>query len=430
MNIVLAPGEEESIKQFESLRRRASVQPFVSSRSAETVTSYRATSIALQDVFSDFAPVRKTKVICTMGPKCWSEEGIGALLDAGLGVARFNFSHGEHAAHQEVLDRFRKVVGERAAAGGKGGFAATLMDTKGPEVRTAMLKDGKDIELEAGQEIIVYAAGDEYTSFEGYKTPEETKIGVSYAKLCQSVKPGNRLLFADGTVVIEVVEILDEKNLKGKVLNSKKLGQRKNGNLPGVKVELPVLQPKDVDDVQNFCAKNKMDYIAVSFVQSGEDVKLVRKTLDDAGGQDTQIISKIENQAGMENFDEILRETDGIMVARGDLGMEIPSEKVALAQKMMITKCQVAGKFVICATQMLESMIDNPLPTRAEMTDVANAVLDGCDCTMLSGETANGAFPADAVSTMAAIAQNGELCAFSCSLTQALLAFLSHSSHY
>ena len=198
-----------------------------------------------------------------MGPKCWSEEGIGALLDAGLGVARFNFSHGEHAAHQEVLDRFRKVVGERAAAGGRGQFAATLMDTKGPEVRTAMLKDGKDIELEAGQEIIVYAAGDEYTSFEGYKTPEETKIGVSYAKLCQSVKPGNRLLFADGSVVIEVVEILDEKNLKGKVLNSKKLGQRKNGNLPGVKVDLPVLQPKDIDDVQNFCAKNKMDFVAV-----------------------------------------------------------------------------------------------------------------------------------------------------------------------
>ena len=370
-----------------------------------------------------------------MGPKCWSEEGIGALLDAGLGVARFNFSHGEHAAHQEVLDRFRATCAKKAAElQGKYGSAAPtwacLMDTKGPEVRTAMLKDGKDIELEAGQEIIVYAAGDEYTSFEGYKTPEETKIGVSYAKLCQSVKPGNRLLFADGSVVIEVVEILDEKNLKGKVLNSKKLGQRKNGNLPGVKVELPVLQPKDVDDVQNFCAKNKMDYIAVSFVQSGEDVKLVRKTLDDAGGQNVKIISKIENEAGLENFDEILRETDGIMVARGDLGMEIPSEKVALAQKMMVTKCQVAGKFVICATQMLESMIDNPLPTRAEMTDVANAVLDGCDCTMLSGETANGAFPADAVSTMAAIAQNGELCAFSCSLTQALLAFLSHSSHY
>ena len=168
-------------------------------------------------------------------PKCWSEEGLGALLDAGLGVARFNFSHGEHAAHQEVLDRFRKVVAERAATGGKGAWAATLLDTKGPEVRTAMLKDGKDIELEAGQEIIVFAAGDDYTSFEGYKNESETKIGCSYAKLCQSVKPGNRLLFADGSIVIEVVEIIDEKNLKGKVLNSNKLGQRKNGNLPGVR---------------------------------------------------------------------------------------------------------------------------------------------------------------------------------------------------
>jgi pyruvate kinase len=152
-----------------------------------------------------------------------------------MNVARFNFSHGEHAAHQEVLDRFRKVVAERAATGGKGQYTACLLDTKGPEVRTAMLKDGKDIELEAGQEIIVFAAGDDYTSFEGYKNESETKIGCSYAKLCQSVKPGNRLLFADGSIVIEVVEIIDEKNLKGKVLNSNKLGQRKNGNLPGVR---------------------------------------------------------------------------------------------------------------------------------------------------------------------------------------------------
>ena len=272
-----------------------------------------------------------------------------------------------------------------------------------------MLKDHEPIELEAGQDIIVYAAGpDEYTTFEGYKTPEETKIGCSYAKLCQSVKPGNRLLFADGSLVIEVVEIIDEKNLKGKVLNSKKLGERKNGNLPGVKVDLAVLQPKDEDDIKNFACKNNMDYIAVSFVQTGEDVQTVRKILDENGGKDIQIISKIENEEGMRNFDEILKYTDGVMVARGDLGMEIPSEKVALAQKMMITKCNIAGKFCICATQMLESMCDNPLPTRAEMTDVANAVFDGADATMLSGETANGAFPAKAVGTMAAIVANAE----------------------
>eukprot|EP00854_Cymbomonas_tetramitiformis_P018552 gene18553-22149_t len=338
-----------------------------------------------------------------MGPKCWSEEKLAALLDAGMGVARFNFSHGEHAAHQEVLDRFRKVCKE------KGSHAACLLDTKGPEIRTAMLRDHQAIELEAGQEILVYAAGAEYTTFEGYKTPEETKIGVSYEKLCQSVKPGNRMLFADGTLSIEVVEILDDKTLKGKVLNTKKLGERKNGNLPGVKVDIPVLTAKDISDLQEFCCKNAMDYVAASFVQTGEDVQYIRKILDDAGGTQVKIISKIENEEGLANFDDILKYTDGVMVARGDLGMEIPSEKVALAQKMLATKCNIAGKFCICATQMLESMIENPSPTRAEMTDVANAVFDGCDATMLSGETANGGFPDKAVRTMAAIAENCEL---------------------
>ena len=368
------------------------------------VISMRSTSISPAMIMNDQPMSRKTKIVCTMGPKCWDEETMGKLIDAGMTVARFNFSHGDHDAHQAVLDRFRKVCAEKES------HCAVLLDTKGPEVRTAMLKDHEPIELEAGQEIIVYAAGpDEYTTFEGYKTPEETKIGCSYAKLCQSVKPGNRLLFADGSVVIEVLEILDDRNLKGRVLNNKKLGERKNGNLPGVKVELDVLQPKDVDDIKNFACKNKMDYIAVSFVQTAEDVQLVRSILDENGGEDIQIISKIENEEGMRNFDDILKYTDGVMVARGDLGMEIPSEKVALAQKMMITKCNIAGKFVICATQMLESMCENPLPTRAEMTDVANAVFDGADATMLSGETANGAFPDRAVATMAAIVSNAEL---------------------
>jgi pyruvate kinase len=216
------------------------------------------------------------------------------------------------------------------------------------------------------------------------------------------------MLFADGTISIEVMEILTPTTLRGKVLNSKKLGERKNGNLPGVKVDIPVLTEKDIDDLQNFCCKNKMDYVAASFVQSAEDVQFIRRILNEAGGYQVKIISKIENEAGLQNFDEILKYTDGVMVARGDLGMEIPSEKVALAQKMIITKCNIAGKFVICATQMLESMIENPLPTRAEMTDVANAVFDGADAVMLSGETANGSFPAEAVQTMAAITKNSE----------------------
>ena len=365
--------------------------------------SFNTTKIGLENVIKPSETVRKTKIVCTMGPKCWDEETMAKLIDEGMSIARFNFSHGDHAAHQEVLDRFRKVNKE------KGTNCGVLLDTKGPEIRTAMLKDHEPIELEAGQDIIVYAAGpEEYLTYEGYKNETETKIGCSYAKLCESVHPGNKLLFADGSVVIEVTEILDERNLKGKVLNNKKLGERKNGNLPGVKVDLDVLQPKDVDDIKNFCCKNKMDYVAVSFVQTGEDVKYVRSILDENGGENVQIICKIENEEGMRNFDDILKYTDGIMVARGDLGMEIPSEKVALAQKMMITKCNIAGKFVICATQMLESMCENPLPTRGEMTDVANAVFDGADATMLSGETANGAFPDKAVATMAAIVRNAE----------------------
>jgi pyruvate kinase len=220
------------------------------------------------------------------------------------------------------------------------------------------------------------------------------------------VKVGNNILIADGSISIRVDSIESATVLFGTVLNTKKLGERKNCNLPGVKVDIPVLTQKDIDDVQNFCCKNKMDFIAASFVQTGADVRLIRQILDDAGGQNIQIISKIENEEGVANIDDILKYSDGIMVARGDLGMEIPSQKVALAQKMLITKANVAGRFVICATQMLESMCDNPLPTRAEMTDVANAVFDGVDGTMLSGETANGAFPAKAVSTMVSISQS------------------------
>ena len=370
---------------------------------AQNTLTVRSTSISPAMIMEDQPMMRKTKIVCTMGPKCWDEESMGKLIDAGMGVARFNFSHGDHEAHQGVLDRFRKVCEEKKA------HCAVLLDTKGPEIRTAMLKDHQPIELEAGQDIIVYAAGpDEYTEWEGYKTPEETKIGCSYAKLCQSVKPGNRLLFADGSVVIEVVEIIDEKNLKGKVLNSKKLGERKNGNLPGVKVELDVLQPKDIEDIKNFACPNNMDYIAVSFVQCGADVQMVRKILDENGGETIQIISKIENEEGMRNFDDILKYTDGVMVARGDLGMEIRMEQIFLAQKRMIKRCNEAGKFVVTATQMLESMTGAPRPTRAEATDVANAVLDGTDCVMLSGETAAGNYAVEAISVMADICQEAE----------------------
>ena len=337
-----------------------------------------------------------------MGPKCWSEEGLAALLRAGMNMARFNFSHGDQPGHAAVLERVRRVSAENGARCG------IMLDTKGPEIRTAMLRGHEAIELEQGQVVIVEAVGDAYTTFEGYKTAEETRIGLSYDKLCQSISPGKRILLADGTISIEVEEILTPTTLRGRVLNTHKLGERKNCNLPGVKVDIPVLTAKDIDDLQNFGCRLGVDFIAASFVQSADDVRFIRRILDEAGGQSIRIISKIENQAGLTNFDDILRYTDGVMVARGDLGMEIPSWKVPQAQKMIITKCNIAGKFVITATQMLESMISNPLPTRAEMTDVANAVFDGTDAVMLSGETANGDFSAQAVATMAAIVDNAE----------------------
>ncbi|GFR42123.1 hypothetical protein Agub_g2966 [Astrephomene gubernaculifera] len=374
---------------------------------AAKTLSLRTTAISLSDIMDHSLPAgRKTKIVCTLGPSCWSEEGLAQLLDAGMDVARFNFSHGTHAAHQEVLDRLRKVE----AGSGRHRRIAYLLDTKGPEIRTAMLRGGKDIELVAGQEVTVVAVGDAYDKWEGYKNEAtgETRIGISYAKLCQSVCVGSRILVADGSLTIEVLSILSETELLGRCLNDKTLGQRKNVNLPGVHVDIPVLTPKDIEDVQKFCCRNRMDFVAASFVQSADDVRFIRRVLDDAGGVSVKIISKIENEAGLTHYDDILRESDGIMVARGDLAMEIPSEKVALAQKMMITKANIAGKFIITATQMLESMTASPLPTRAEMTDVANAVFDGTDAVMLSGETANGKFPHAAVRTMAAIVANAE----------------------
>ena len=262
----------------------------------DTTFSSRGTRTSKANLLQEQITIRKTKIVCTMGPACWSEETLGRLMDAGMNIARFNFSHGDHAAHGEVLERFRKVAAEKQSN------VAVLLDTKGPEIRTAMLRDHKSILLEKDQDITIEAVGDSYTTFEGYKTEEETRIGLSYAKLCQSVKAGNRILIADGTIVIEVIEILSETTLKGKVLNSKDLGERKNCNLPGVVVDIPVLTPHDINDVQNFCAKHKMDFIAASFVQSGDDVRFIRKTLDEAGGHDVKIISKIENEASLSSL--------------------------------------------------------------------------------------------------------------------------------
>mmetsp|Transcript_49565 Transcript_49565/g.89050 ORF Transcript_49565/g.89050 Transcript_49565/m.89050 type:complete len:359 (-) Transcript_49565:329-1405(-) len=315
------------------------------------------------------------------------------LIDAGMGICRLNFSHGDHKGHGETVERIREA--QKLRPDNK---PLILLDTKGPEIRTGFLKEGGSVQLKAGSELKLVT---DY-AFKG----DETCIAVSYPKLPTAVKPGNLILCADGSLVLEVLSC-GEDHVMTKVMNDCKMGERKNCNLPGVQVDLPVLQEKDIDDLVNFGIPQKVDFVAASFVQSAADVKFIRETLGEAG-KDIKIISKIENQAGLENIDEIIAETDWVMVARGDMGMEIPLEKVFLAQKMIITKCNAAGKPVVTATQMLESMISAPRPTRAEVGDVANAVLDGTNYVMLSGETANGAFPEAAVTIMRRACEEAE----------------------
>jgi len=274
-----------------------------------------------------------------------------------------------------------------------------MLDTKGPEIRTGLLKNHQPIDLQKGQLLEITT---DY-SYEG----DPKKIACSYKSLPISVKPGNTILIADGTIEATVVEILKD-GVVVEIGNSCKLGEKKNMNLPGIVVDLPTITEKDEDDLVNFALKRGVDMIAASFIRKAKDVEYIRDILGPKGSH-IKIISKIENQEGLHNFDEILKVSDGIMVARGDLGMEIPVEKVFVAQKWMIRKANEAGKPIITATQMMESMIKNPRPTRAEASDIANAVLDGSDCVMLSGETASGDYPLNAVQIMARVCTEAEL---------------------
>lgn len=332
--------------------------------------------------------LRKTKIVCTLGPACWSVEGLGQLIDAGMNVARLNFSHGDHATHSGTLERLRKALETRPDAN-----VAVMLDTKGPEIRTGVIDPslGGKVKFTKGDIIEVG------TDYERFCTAEH--LACSYKSLTKSVKVGSKMLVADGALSLEVVEIL-ETSVRARVLNNASFGDRKNMNLPGAIVDLPTLTDKDIDDLRNFGLFYNVDCIAASFVRKASDIDFIREVLGEKG-RTIKIIAKIENLEGLENFDAIVEKADGIMVARGDLGMEIPIQKVFLAQKMMIQKCNAAGRPVITATQMLESMITNPRPTRAECADVANAVIDGTDSVMLSGETANGEYPNEAVAMMA-----------------------------
>eukprot|EP00629_Pelagomonadales_sp_RCC1024_P003216 CAMPEP_0119273384 /NCGR_PEP_ID=MMETSP1329-20130426/10158_1 /TAXON_ID=114041 /ORGANISM="Genus nov. species nov., Strain RCC1024" /LENGTH=517 /DNA_ID=CAMNT_0007273585 /DNA_START=59 /DNA_END=1612 /DNA_ORIENTATION=- len=339
--------------------------------------------------FTQAAKTKQTRIICTLGPACWSVEMLGVLLDNGMNIARLNFSHGDHETHAGTIVRLKEALAKRPGA-----TCGIMLDTKGPEIRTGFFAnpDGK-LALKAGSRLIL-------TTDYGHKS-DGTKLGITYGKLASSVHPGNQILIADGSLVLEVAEVLNDAEVACTVMNDCAIGERKNMNLPGVKVDLPVLQDKDVRDLQEFACKQGVDFVAASFVQTAEDVRTIRGVLDGAGGQAIKIIVKIENQEGLDNFAEIVEATDAVMIARGDLGMEIPPERVFREQKSMIDVCNAAGKPVIVATQMLESMCSNPRPTRAECSDVANAVLDGCDAVMLSGETAGGKFPREAVAIMA-----------------------------
>ncbi|KAF7965666.1 hypothetical protein HWV62_42388 [Athelia sp. TMB] len=329
--------------------------------------------------------LRKTGIIATIGPKTNSVEKLAELRRAGVNIVRMNFSHGEYAYHQSVIDNTRAMV----KADPNGRPVAIALDTKGPEIRTGLTVNGEDWKVPAGHEMFV-------TTEEKYAQACDDKyMYVDYKNLPKVTAPG-KLIYVDDGILSLLVLSIDGPNVRVRVLNNGNISSRKGVNLPKTDVDLPALSEKDKKDLQ-FGVKNGVDMIFASFIRRADDVRSIREVLGPEGAN-IKIIVKIENEQGVENFDEILKETDGVMVARGDLGIEIPASQVFLAQKMMISKCNVAGKSVIVATQMLEV---NPRPTRAEVSDVANAVLDGADCVMLSGETAKGAYPIQSVLMMA-----------------------------
>ncbi|QDP40843.1 pyruvate kinase [Radiobacillus deserti] len=336
--------------------------------------------------------MRKTKIVCTIGPASESVEKLVDLIESGMNVARLNFSHGDFEEHGQ------RIVNIREASKRTGKTVAILLDTKGPEIRTGVLKDGQ-AQLDKGATV--------YVSMEDIEGSSE-RISVTYPHLIHDVHVGSKLLLDDGLIELEVVEIdKEKKELKTIALNSGLLKNKKGVNVPNVSVNLPGITEKDAADIK-FGIEQGVDFIAASFVRRASDVLEIRELLEENNATHINIIPKIENREGVDNLDQILQVSDGLMVARGDLGVEIPPEDVPLVQKDMIRKCNTAGKPVITATQMLDSMQRNPRPTRAEASDVANAIFDGTDAIMLSGETAAGDYPVEAVRTMSNIATKAE----------------------
>ena len=330
--------------------------------------------------------MRKTKIVCTIGPASEDVETLKKLILAGMNVARINFSHGNFEDQKQKIENVKKAREELNMP------VALLLDTQGPEIRTGKLEQ-MPIELKAH---------DIFTLVNEDIIGNKERVSVSYKELYKDIKIGTQILIDDGKIELQVKEIKG-KDVVCEVMNGGMLGDRKSINLPGTHVNLPSLKEKDIQDLKDGCMAD-FDFVAASFVRSAEDVKAIRKVLDENGGKDIKIISKIENQEGIDNLDEIIELSDGIMVARGDLGVEIPFYEVPIMQKKFIQKCNDAGKMVITATQMLDSMTENPNPTRAEVSDVANAIFDVTGAIMLSGESAMGKYPVKCVETMNQIA--------------------------
>ena len=335
--------------------------------------------------------MKKTKIICTMGPRTMDKIILKELIAGGMNVARFNFSHGSYEEHAERIALVRQVSEQLGIP------VALMLDTKGPEIRTGLLKDGKKVSLEQGKEFTLYTEERE---------GDETGCSITYQQLVYDVRKGDTILIDDGLIGLEVQRVSADK-IECIIKNGGELGERKGVNVPNVKIHLPGVTQKDREDIL-FGIEQGVDYIAASFVRNSDCIMDIREILEDNHGRDIGIIAKIENAEGVENIDEILDAADGIMVARGDLGVEIPADQVPHIQKKIIHKCNRKCKPVVTATQMLHSMIRNPRPTRAEAGDVANAIYDGSDAIMLSGETAMGKYPVEAVRMMAKIAETTE----------------------
>lgn len=333
---------------------------------------------------------KRTKIVCTIGPATKDVETLKQMILEGMNVARLNFSHGSFADQEVYYNAIKQARKELGLP------VAILLDTQGPEIRTGKLEESP----------VFLKAEETFTLVNDDIIGDNTKTSITYKELYKDVEPGTTILIDDGKIELEV-EKIEGKDIVCKVMNGGDLGSRKSINVPGRHINLPALKEKDINDLIDGC-KYDFDFIAASFIRCADDVKAIRKVLDENGGEKIKIISKIESQEGIDNFDEILEISDGIMVARGDMGVEIPMEEVPIIQKQLIKKCNVSGKIVITATQMLESMTSNPRPTRAEVSDVANAIYDITGAVMLSGESAMGKYPVQCVETMSKIANSIE----------------------